>query len=114
MAQNIRPMAVAGQFYAASRQELTKDVAQCYKTGEGLLAASKVAVKSNEKVQAVVVPHAGYVFSGGVAASAFAAIPKEATYKHIFLLGPLIMSLLTALRCAMPSMLMPRRWERCP
>ena len=110
MAQNIRPMAVAGQFYAASRQELTKDVAQCYKTGEGLLAASKVAVndkdkvqgvatksservqgvatKSSEKVQAVVVPHAGYVFSGGVAASAFAAIPQDATYRHIFLLGP--------------------------
>jgi len=88
MAQNIRPMAVAGQFYAASRQELTKDVAQCYKTGEGLLAASKVAAKSNEKVQAVVEPHAGYVFSGSVAASAFAVIPKDATYKHIFLLGP--------------------------
>ena len=88
MAQNIRPMAVAGQFYAASRQELTNDVAQCYKKGEGLLAASRVVVDSKEKVQAVVVPHAGYVFSGGVAASAFAAIPKDATYKHIFLLGP--------------------------
>lgn len=88
MDQNIRPMAVAGQFYAASRQELTNDVAQCYKTGEGLLEASKVVVNDHEKVQAVVVPHAGYVFSGGVAASAFAAVPKEATYKHIFLLGP--------------------------
>jgi AmmeMemoRadiSam system protein B/AmmeMemoRadiSam system protein A len=88
MAQNIRPMAVAGQFYAASRQELTNDVAQCYKKGEGLLAASRVVVDSKEKVQAVVVPHAGYVFSGSVAASAFAVIPKDATYKHIFLLGP--------------------------
>lgn len=88
MAQNIRPMAVAGQFYAASRQELTNDVAQCYKQGKELLAASGVAVRSNEQVQAVVVPHAGYVFSGGVAASAFATIPVEATYKHIFLIGP--------------------------
>ena len=88
MAQNIRPMAVAGQFYAASRQALTNDVAQCYKKGRELLAASGVAAKRNEKVQAVVVPHAGYVFSGGVAASAFATIPSEAIYKHIFLLGP--------------------------
>ena len=62
MAQNIRPMAVAGQFYAASRQALTNDVAQCYKQGRELLAASGVAAKSNEKIQAVVVPHAGYVF----------------------------------------------------
>ena len=53
MAQNIRPMAVAGQFYAASRQELTNDVAQCYKTGEGLLAASKVDVNDKDKVQGV-------------------------------------------------------------
>ena len=38
--------------------------------------------------QAVIVPHAGYVFSGEVAASAFNRIPKGHTYKRIFLLGP--------------------------
>ena len=38
--------------------------------------------------QAVIVPHAGYVFSGDVAASAFNKIPRGHTYKRIFLLGP--------------------------
>ena len=38
--------------------------------------------------QAVIVPHAGYVFSGEVAASAFNRIPKGHAYKRIFLLGP--------------------------
>ena len=38
--------------------------------------------------QAVIVPHAGYVFSGEVAASAFNRIPKRHPYKRIFLLGP--------------------------
>ena len=38
--------------------------------------------------QAVIVPHAGYVFSGEVAASAFSRIPAGHSYKRIFLLGP--------------------------
>ena len=38
--------------------------------------------------QALIVPHAGYVFSGEVAASAFSRIPRGHTYKRVFLLGP--------------------------
>ena len=38
--------------------------------------------------QALIVPHAGYVFSGEVAASAFSKIPRGHSYKRIFLLGP--------------------------
>ena len=38
--------------------------------------------------QALIVPHAGYIFSGEVAASAFSRIPKGHSYKRIFLLGP--------------------------
>ena len=38
--------------------------------------------------QALIVPHAGYVFSGEVAASAFNRIPRGHRYKRIFLIGP--------------------------
>ena len=38
--------------------------------------------------QALIVPHAGYVFSGEVAASAYNLIPRGHSYKRIFLLGP--------------------------
>lgn len=38
--------------------------------------------------QALIVPHAGYIFSGEVAASAFNRIPKGHSYKRVFLLGP--------------------------
>ena len=37
---------------------------------------------------AFIVPHAGYVFSGEVAASAYSRIPRGHNYKRIFLLGP--------------------------
>lgn len=38
--------------------------------------------------QALIVPHAGYVFSGEVAASAYNRIPHGHSYKRIFILGP--------------------------
>jgi AmmeMemoRadiSam system protein B/AmmeMemoRadiSam system protein A len=56
-----RPPAVAGRFYPASAEELTKQV-------EGLLAAS---VRREEDWPAAMVPHAGLAFSGALAAAVF-------------------------------------------
>ena len=38
--------------------------------------------------QALIIPHAGYVFSGEVAASAYDRIPGNHSYQRIFLIGP--------------------------
>ena len=51
-------------------------------TGPWLHPSGKVAP------QALIVPHAGYVFSGEVAASAFNRIPRGHRYERIFLIGP--------------------------
>ena len=75
----IRKPAVAGSFYAGDAKELRQDVRDCFSRCKNPLM---------ENVQAVIVPHAGYVFSGVTAASAFAAINPDAEYEHIFLLGP--------------------------
>ncbi len=77
---NVRPAAVAGQFYPADRQELETDVKQY------LAAATKAGLHT--PVRAVIVPHAGYVFSGQMAAEAFAQLNPKVHYGHIFLLGP--------------------------
>ena len=79
MEAKIRKPAVAGSFYADDAKELRQDVRDCF---------SQCKNPVMEHVQAVIVPHAGYVFSGITAASAFAAIHPEAEYEHIFLLGP--------------------------
>lgn len=76
----VRPMAVAGKFYPADKNELCHDIANYFKH-----TASK---QTSDDVQAVIVPHAGYVFSGEVAATAFAQIAPDKHYDHIFLLGP--------------------------
>ena len=73
----VRKPAVAGSFYPSSAKEILS------MTKGWLHPADAKAAP-----QAVIVPHAGYVFSGEVAASAYNHIPKGHPYKRIFLLGP--------------------------
>ena len=75
--QKVRKPAVAGTFYPSSAKEI-----------QTMMADWMRPVSDGPVPQAVIVPHAGYVFSGAVAASAFSRIPKGHTYKRIFLLGP--------------------------
>jgi len=72
--------AVAGQFYPAQRDELQTMLARLFST-----AASS---KANGDVTAIIVPHAGYVFSGGVAACGYSLVDPSKQYDNVFVLGP--------------------------
>lgn len=78
-ADDIRKPAVAGQFYSASADTLANDV-------DGFLKSA--GVSHADDVRAVIVPHAGYVFSGAMAAKAYMRINPAREYKRVFLLGP--------------------------
>ena len=75
--QKVRKPAVAGSFYPSSAKEIKSMIGPWMHPADGSKAP-----------QAMIVPHAGYVFSGEVAASAFSRIPRGHSYKRIFLLGP--------------------------
>jgi AmmeMemoRadiSam system protein B/AmmeMemoRadiSam system protein A len=77
--QTDRVPVVAGSFYPADKETLTGDLSVLFKN----------AIKSpgNNHVRAIIVPHAGYVFSGKIAASAFLSISRSAKYKNIFIIG---------------------------
>ncbi len=76
----IRPPAVAGMFYPADRDELRVTVRQ-------FLAGAQEARGAAPK--AIIVPHAGYVYSGPVAASAYAWLaPVRDSIRRVVLLGP--------------------------
>lgn len=77
---SIRPMAVADQFYPADKGQM-KQMLEGYFGDCSTICPEEGAV-------AVIVPHAGYVFSGGVAAKAYSSLPADKVYKHIFLIGP--------------------------
>ena len=76
----VRPATQANRFYTGDAKELSKEV-------DSLLALHRGETIC-DNVAALIVPHAGYYFSGNVAAAAYMAIPKDKQYKRIFLLGP--------------------------
>jgi MEMO1 family protein len=75
-----RPAAVAGLFYPAAPDALRADVRRF------LAAAPRVAVG---RPKILVVPHAGYVYSGATAASGYAALgPWSESIRRVVLIGP--------------------------
>ncbi|NNJ94929.1 MAG: AmmeMemoRadiSam system protein B, partial [Halobacteria archaeon] len=76
-----RQPAVAGFFYPASPAELADDV-------RAMLAAAGTDTSARVP-KALIVPHAGYVYSGPVAASAYARLAAQAgRIRRVVLLGP--------------------------
>lgn len=76
----IRPAAVAGSFYVGHAQRLRAAVAD-------LLAAAPASAGASPK--ALIAPHAGYVYSGGVAAAAFATLKSgKQGISRVVLIGP--------------------------
>ena len=69
---SIRPPAVAGTFYEGTRDRLTQQVDACF-------AANPPAPERKERFLGAVVPHAGLMYSGHVAAAfyALADLPKR-------------------------------------
>ena len=76
----VRPATQANRFYTGDAKELSKEVDSLLALHRGEMVYRNVA--------ALIVPHAGYYFSGNVAAAAYMAVPKDKQYKRIFLLGP--------------------------
>ncbi len=75
----IRPAAVAHQFYPGDARNLQKTI-------RDFLAD---AVGESHHPKALIVPHAGYVYSGAVAASAYRGIqPFAHLIRRVVLLGP--------------------------
>jgi AmmeMemoRadiSam system protein B len=77
----VRPPAVAGSFYPDDPRELRAMVAGFLHEGP--------AARPSPAPKAVIAPHAGYVYSGAVAGSAFRTVAAAAdTIERVVLLGP--------------------------
>ena len=79
---SLRPAAVAGMFYPAVARELAAEVDEMlgHSAGGGFVAGLP---------KALIVPHAGYVYSGPVAAEAYDRLrPARGIVRRVVLLGP--------------------------
>ena len=77
--KDIRPSILAGSWYPGSQKALAKNV-------HGLLSTIDPASLEGT-LKALVVPHAGYMYSGQVAAHAYALLQKR-RFGRVILLGP--------------------------
>ena len=78
----VRQPAVAGMFYPAAASELARDV-------EALLARAESAARGEPVPKAIIAPHAGYIYSGAIAATAYARLaPARGIATRVVLLGP--------------------------
>jgi MEMO1 family protein len=77
----IRPAAVAGSFYPAAPAELQRQIAD-FLDGSGSAASGPVP-------KALIAPHAGYIYSGPIAAAAYVRLaPARGSITRVVLLGP--------------------------
>jgi hypothetical protein len=78
----IRPAAIAGTFYPADAKELRATIAN-------LMASAATHAPRESAPKAIIVPHAGLVFSGAIAADGFATLlPATRTIKRLVIIGP--------------------------
>jgi len=78
-----RPLAVQGQFYPKSKDELLK----YFDHFNNILQQNHIDIDTNiTNPKAIIVPHAGYIYSGFTANIAYRYIPKN--IKNIIIIGP--------------------------
>ena len=83
----LRKPAVAGQFYPASPNRLKKEIEECFLDERGPRRIPEIG-QHNKGLKGVVVPHAGYAYSGAIAAHSYAAVAEDGFADAFILIGP--------------------------
>ena len=85
--ETIRNAAVAGQFYPGNEKNLKQQIEECFldKRGFGTIPSLK---KVGHNLKGLVVPHAGFVYSGAIASHAYARLAEQGFADTFIILGP--------------------------
>ena len=85
--ETIRNAAVAGQFYPGNEKSLQQQIEECFldKRGIGTIPSIK---KIGNNLKGLVVPHAGFVYSGAIASHAYARLAEQGFADTFIILGP--------------------------
>lgn len=84
----MRKPAVSGMFYAGTPRELEEQIEWCYTHELGPGAMALVNSQGPREIIALVVPHAGYQYSGPVAAHAYKELANDGMFDTAVILGP--------------------------
>jgi AmmeMemoRadiSam system protein B len=85
--ETIRNAAVAGHFYPGNEKNLKQQIEECFldKRGIGMIPPLK---KVGHPLKGLVVPHAGFVYSGAIASHSYARLAEQGFADTFIILGP--------------------------
>ena len=83
-----RPPAQAGLFYPDTEGALRTQIHQCFLNPLGPGSIPTIPGNRNERLKGLIVPHAGYAYSGSVAAHSYHALASHGFSESIIILGP--------------------------
>lgn len=87
MVNRVRNAVVAGQFYPGNESTLKKQLEQCFLDARGCRALPNITQKS-PRVKGLVVPHAGYIYSGAIASHSYCVLASHGFAETFVILGP--------------------------
>lgn len=85
--KTIRNAVVAGQFYPGTETHLRQQIEQCFLEQRGFGRIPSVQKKS-ESLKGLVVPHAGFIYSGAIASHAYGQLAEQGFAETFVILGP--------------------------
>lgn len=82
-AETVRQPAWAGLFYEADPSKLGQDIDQLTSKAQ----KTRIQIPKNKRLRAIIMPHAGYIYSGWTAAHVARVLPAD-QFSKVILLGP--------------------------
>ena len=87
MANRTRNAVVAGQFYPGTESHLRQQIEECFLSARGPGKLPTIT-KKTPRILGLVVPHAGYVFSGAIASHSYYQLASHGFAETFIVLGP--------------------------
>jgi AmmeMemoRadiSam system protein B len=84
----VREAVVAGTFYPGTEDDLRRQLAALFRHPLGPSRPPEVVEDGPRRLVGLVCPHAGYIYSGAVAAHAFAALAADGRPGVVVIVGP--------------------------
>ena len=78
---------VAGQFYSGTERSLREQIKECFLDARGCRELPEIG-QGGKNIRGVVVPHAGFVYSGAIASHSYFQLAKNGFANTFIVLGP--------------------------
>jgi hypothetical protein len=85
--EKVRKSAVAGQFYEGDKMSLEQRIRECFLDERGPKTLPEIN-QEKQNIKGLIVPHAGYIYSGAIAAHSYNYLSQNGFADSFIILGP--------------------------